>query len=214
MAEKTVLNAEVRTTIGKGIPALRRSGKIPGVVYGHNLPTTHLQFDEKQLTYTLRNISRNRLITLDFGSTMPPKMVLTREVQRNPIKRTIKHVDFYEVSMTEKITAMVRVVFVGESTDVKGGQGVLNQELDEIEIRCLPADLIEKVEIDVSNLNIDDAISIKDLRLPAGIEIMDDPEAPIVRVIRYQEEKVEAPVVDTSEPEVIEKGKKEEEEAE
>lgn len=213
MAEATILNAEVRTTIGKGIPALRRSGKIPGVVYGRNLPTTHIQLDEKQLTNTLRNISRNRLITLEFGDAMPAKMVLTREVQRNPIKRTIKHVDFYEVSMTEKITALVRVVCVGESADVKGGQGVVNQELDEIEIRCLPADLIEKIEVDVSMLGIDQAINVGDLRLPDGIEVLDDPDAEIVRIIRYQEEKAEAVVAETNEPEVIEKGKKEEEEA-
>jgi len=140
--------------------------------------------------------------------------VLTREVQRDPVKRTLKHVDFYEVSMTEKITVRVPVVYLGESADVKGGAGILNEEMNAIEIRCLPADLIEKIEVDVSGLSIDQSLHVSDLKLPAGIEILDDQEDELVRVIRYVEQKAEeAAAADGTEPEVIEKGKKDEEAA-
>jgi len=214
MAEKIVINAETRTAVGKGVGALRRSGKVPGVVYGHGIAASHIQMDAKELTNTLRKISRNRLITLEFGAGVAPKNVLTREVQRDPVKRTLKHVDFYEVSMTEKITVRVPVVYLGESADVKGGAGILNEEMNAIEIRCLPADLIEKIEVDVSGLSIDQSLHVSDLKLPAGIEILDDQEDELVRVIRYVEQKAEeAAAADGTEPEVIEKGKKDEEAA-
>lgn len=215
MAEKIVINAETRTAVGKGVGALRRSGKVPGVVYGHGIAASHIQMDAKELTNTLRKISRNRLITLEFGAGVTPKNVLTREVQRDPVKRTLKHVDFYEVSMTEKITVRVPVVYLGESADVKGGTGILNEEMNAIEIRCLPSDLIEKIEVDVSGLSIDQSLHVSDLKLPAGIEILDDKEDELVRVIRYVEQKTEEAAVatDGTEPEVIEKGKKDEEAA-
>lgn len=214
MAEKIVLNAEVRTAVGKGVGALRRSGKVPAVVYGHGIAASHIQLDTKELTNTLRKISRNRLITLEFAGGSP-KNVLTREVQRDPIKRTIKHVDFYEVSMTEKIVVRVPIFYSGESADVKSGTGVLNEEMHVLEIRCLPADLIEKIEVNVAGLNIDQSLHVSDLKLPAGIEILDDKDDELVRVIRYVEQKAEeAAAADGSEPEVISKGKKDEEAAE
>jgi large subunit ribosomal protein L25 len=141
---------------------------------------------------------------------------LTREVQRDPIKGVIQHIDFYEVSMTEKITAEVRIICVGEPADVKTGAGVLLQEMNALDIRCLPTDLIESVSVDVSGLAIDGVIRVRDIQVPQGIEVMDEPDEEVVRVTRFVEakEEEEAPAAETAEVEVIEKGKKEEEEGE
>lgn len=216
MADTIELKAEVRTAVRVGVKALRRSGKVPAVVYGHKITPTHIQLDAHELTGVLRHAGRNRLITLKVSDVSTPKMVLTREIQRDPIKGTLKHVDFYEVSMTEKINADVSIVCVGESQDVKTGAGVLLQEMDVLAIRCLPGDLIERITIDVSGLSIDQMIRVRDLPVPASIEVMDDANEEVVRVTRFVEVKEEEVVaaVEAPEVEVIEKGKKEEEEAE
>ena len=215
MADAIVLNAAVRTAVRVGVKALRRSGQVPAVVYGHKIAPTSIQLDARELTNVVRKAGRNRLITLTIKDIAAPKMVLTREIQRDAIKLTIKHVDFYEVSMTEKINAEVRIICVGESADVKSGAGVLLQEMDVLAIRCLPGDLIESITIDVSGLAIDKMIRVRDLPVPATVEVMDPLEEEVVRVTRFIEVKEEEVVVaEAPEVEIIEKGKKEEEEGE
>lgn len=211
MADKFELAAEVRTTIRHGIKALRRSGKVPGVVYGHNIAPTHVQVDLKEVSSVLRRAGRNSLIALQMD---PPKMVLTREVQRNPITRIPLHIDFYEVSMTEKIHAQVRIILEGVSLDVKAGTGVLLQELNLLEIECLPGDLFDVIKIDISKMKIDDSVQVRDLVVPAGVRVIDDLDDEVMRIQRFIEAKAEVVVVETTEVEVIEKGKKEEEEVE
>ena len=211
MSDKFELAAEVRTTIRHGIKALRRSGKVPGVVYGHNIAATHVQVDLKEVSSVLRRAGRNSLIALQMD---PPKMVLTREVQRNPITRIPLHIDFYEVSMTEKIHAQVRIILEGVSLDVKAGTGVLLQELNLLEIECLPGDLFDVIKIDISKMKIDDSVQVRDLVVPAGVRVIDDLDDEVMRIQRFIEAKAEVVAVETSEVEVIEKGKKEEEEAE
>lgn len=212
MAEKIELNAEVRTAVGSGVNALRRSGKVPAVVYGHRLPTRAIQLDTREVTNILRKAGRNTLISLNIAGADGPQMVLAREIQRDPIRRTIQHIDFYAVSMSEKLTASIRVVCLGEPEDVKSGVGVLLQERDTLEIECLPQDLIESVTIDVSGMKVDDVVRVKDVIVPPGITLLDDPDEEIVRVTRFVEAKVEeAEAVEPGEVEVIEKGKKEEE---
>lgn len=213
MADKIEIAAEVRTAVGTGVKALRRSGKVPAVVYGHNIKPVSIQVDSREVTNTLRKIGRNTLITLSVDGGQ--KMVLTREIQRDPIRRTIQHIDFYEVNMTEKITASIRVLTVGEPADVKSGAGVLLQERDTLEIEALPSDLIDSVTIDISNMKIDDVVRVKDLVVPAGVRFLEEPEEDVVRVTRFVEAKVEDIAgAETAEVEVIEKGKKDEEDAE
>lgn len=208
MADKFELAAEVRSSIRKGIKALRRSGKVPAVVYGHNIAPTHIQVDLKEVSSILRKAGRNSLITLKLDT---PKMVLTREVQRNPILRTPLHIDFYEVSMTEKIRAQVRIVLEGQPTEVKGGQGVLLQEMNLLQIECLPGDLFDTITVQIGQMKIDDVVYVKDLVVPSGVRVLNDTDDEVVRVQRFIEAKVEESATETAEVEVIEKGKKEEE---
>ena len=212
MAENNELQAEVRTAIGRGVNALRQSGKVPAVVYGHRIAPTSIQLDAREVATALRKIGRNTLISLNVAGAK--KMVLAREVQRDPVRRNILHLDFYEVNMSEKIKAAVRVLTTGEPADVKSGVGVLLQERDVLEIEALPGDLIDSVTIDISNMKIDDAVRVKDIVIPAGITVLDDADEEVLRLTRFVEAKAEEVVVaEATEVEVIEKGKKEEEEA-
>jgi large subunit ribosomal protein L25 len=212
MADQISLAAEVRNAVGSGVKALRRAGKVPAVVYGHNIEAVSIQLDAREVSNTLRKAGRNTLITLSVPGGAP-RMVLTREVQRDPIRRTIQHIDFYEVNMAEKITASVRVICVGEPEDVKSGIGVLLQERDTLDIEALPSDLIESVTIDISQMKVDDVVRVKDVVIPPGIKFLEDDNEDVVRVTRFVEAKIEEEVTgETAEVEVIEKGKKEEEE--
>ncbi len=168
MAETFTLSASVRTAVGHGVGALRRSGMVPGVVYGHYVEPMSIQFNERELLSVLRAAGRNRLITLIIGGLDGSKMVLAREIQRDPIKGAIKHIDLYEVSLTEKINADVTIDCVGESADMKSGIGVLLQEMDSISIRCLPTQLFQRITVDVSQLKVDDAVYVRDLRNTRG----------------------------------------------
>jgi large subunit ribosomal protein L25 len=212
MAETITLKASARTAVRRGVGALRRAGLVPGIVYGRHVDPVCIQIDARELLAVLRTAGRNRLITLNIDGA--DKMVLAREVQRDPIRGAIKHVDFYQVSMTDKINADVAIEHVGESADMKSGLGVLLQEMNTVAIRCLPTDLIERITVDVSNLKVDDSIYVRDLPVPPGIEVMDDPDAVVIRLTRFVEEKVEEVAGEAGEVEVIEKGKKEEEESE
>ncbi len=212
MAETITLKAQTRATVRRGVGALRRAGLVPGIMYGRRVDPVCIQIDAKELQTVLRTAGRNRLITLNVDGT--DNMVLAREVQRDPIRGAIKHVDFYQVSLTDKINADVAIEYVGESADMKSGLGVLLQEMNAVAIRCLPTDLIERITVDVSNLKVDDSIYVRDLPIPAGIEVMDDPGAVVIRLTRFVEEKVEEVTAEAGEVEVIEKGKKEEEESE
>lgn len=149
MAEEYLLAAQPRTVIGKQVGQLRRSGTIPAILYGRHIETPlPLKIEEKTLNLIIAKAGRNRLITLTVdGGT--PHMVLTRQVQRNPLNGRIVHVDFQAVSMTEKINTPVPLVLVGTSPAVTRGEGLLIHGINTVEIRVLPADLIPHVEVDV-----------------------------------------------------------------
>jgi large subunit ribosomal protein L25 len=209
MTDEITLKAEIRTAVGSGVNALRRAGKVPAIVYGRHVQSFPVQVDAREFANVLRKAGRNKLIALNIAGKDAPQMVLVRDVQRHPIRHSIQHVDFYAVSMTEKISATIRVQCVGEPDDVRAGLGVLLQERDVLEIECLPADLIESVTVDVSKMKIDDVVRVRDIVVPPGITVLDDPEAEVVRVTRVVEAREEEAVAEPGEVEVIEKGKKE-----
>ena len=212
MAELINLTAEPRVSVGFGVKALRRSGKVPAVIYGHRIAPTHIQLEDREVSNALRKAGRNTLITLNVAGS-GPKMVLAREIQRNAIKRTLVHIDFYEVSMNETIRTQIRIILEGVPPEVKAGTGVLLQELPLVDIECLPSQLFNSITLDIANLKIDDVIRIKDLVVPEGVQVHHDPEAEVVRLSRFVETKEEEVVAETSDVEVIEKGKKDEEAA-
>lgn len=215
--EQILLNAQERQVKGKTVKQLRHAGWVPGVVYGHRTEPLSLQIEARALQAVLREAGTNRLITLNIDGSVDPKMVLVRELQRDSINHRFLHVDLYEVIMTERISAEVPVVLVGESPVVKSGGALLLQGLDSIEIECLPGDLPEAFNVDLSGLTkLDDAVLVRDLKVAEGVEILTELDELVVKLLAPEEEEIEevAPVVAPAEVEVVGKEKKAEEGAE
>ncbi|MEW5717887.1 MAG: 50S ribosomal protein L25 [Chloroflexota bacterium] len=214
--EEIFLTAQPRTVIGKQVNAMRRAGTIPAVLYGKHLDQPlALQVEEKALQSVVAKAGHNRLIklTVDTGT---PRLVLAREVQRNPMSGRIVHVDLQEVLMTEKITTPVPLVLVGTSPAVTRGEGLLIHGIDTVQIRVLPGDLIPQIEVDVSGLeNLNQSLFVKNLKVSDKIEVLTPGDEMVAKVVPVKEEVItaEAPVA-AAEVEVIKKGKIEEEGAE
>jgi len=208
--ERVELKAEKRTVLGKKVKRLRREGIVPAVLYGHEVESVPLQVEERELRRILSQAGEHHLIELKIGRSRKPQMVLARDVQWDVITRRPLHVDFYAVVMTEKITTALPVVLVGEAPATARGDVVLVQNLDEVEIECLPSDLIEAIEVDVSGLEeVDQAIYVKDLRVPPTVEILTDPDEIVAKVGWAAPEEVVEEVPAPPEVEVIAKGKEE-----
>jgi large subunit ribosomal protein L25 len=213
--EEIVLKAEQRQLTGKKVRHLRRQGYVPSVLYGHNITPIHLKIEGRALDPVLQEAGTNRLITLTIDGVHEPKRVLVRDLQRDVITHAMLHVDLYEVIMTERITAEVPVVLLGESPVVKAGEGLLFEGLDSLEIECLPGDLPPQIEVDISGLTaIDDTILIRDLKVSEAIEILADAEEVVVKILPPEREEIEEEVVVEEVPEVEVVGKEKEPEAE
>lgn len=216
MAESYTLEAQPRTLIGKKVGQLRRAGIVPVVVYGAKVQPMHLQINERVLTNTLYKAGGTHIINIDIeGKT---QQVIARDVQRDVMRGNILHVDFLAIDATTLISAEIPVHFSGESPAVETGQGILMSGISSVTIEALPSDLIDRIEVDLSLLkNVNDTMYVRDLKLGDKIAVLTDEDAMIVRVITTAAQEAAAAAEEelasttTAEPEVIEKGKKEEE---
>lgn len=198
--EQLELEVERRSITGKKVKRLRRGGFVPAILYGHEIDSIPLKVEERELRHILSQAGGSRLINLKLGEDGNPRMALANEVQRDIITGDILHVDFYQVVMTEKLTADIPLVFVGKAPAITSDEeAVLTQRLNTVEVECLPGDLIQSIEVDLSGLEeIGQAIHVKDLQVPSSIEILNDDEevvAEIVMAARIEEvveEEVEA----------------------
>lgn len=213
--EKEVLKATKRTVTGKQVNQLRRAGQLPAVIYGHHVEPVAITLNSRDATLSLSRVSSSTLITIDVEGTEYPTLV--REKQRDYIKNVLTHVDFLAVSLKEKLRAEVTIDFVGSSPAVKDFNAILVNGLTTLTVECLPADLPEKFVVDISGLAvIGNGIHVRDVPAPENVRIIDDPdEMIVVATAPAKEEVVEVAVVapvegEEGEPEVIEKGKKEE----
>ena len=190
--ERVELMAEKRTVTGKHVKQLRREGWVPGVMYGHGFDAVSLKFVERDLAHVLSSVSGSQLVSIKIKGTKQPEMALVRDMQRDPIRGNYLHVDLYRVRMTERLTAEVPLVTAGESPVVAASQGILLQGISSIEVECLPTDLVDAIEVDLSDLvEIDQAIYVRDLAVPAGMDILTDVDEMIVRVVPLEAEEVE-----------------------
>jgi len=212
--DEVTLKANHRNILGKQVSAIRREGKLPAVIYGHHIEPVSIELNLKDTTRSLTGLAPSALITVDVDGTT--HKVLVREKQRNKITGVLLHVDFLAVSMKEKLRSEVYLEIVGVAPAIKDFDGVLVSGTDEVEVECLPQDLPERITVDISGLaKIGDGIYIRDLAVPEGVKILDDPDTMVALITAQAAEEVEvAPVAEevvTEEPEVIEHGKKEEE---
>jgi large subunit ribosomal protein L25 len=213
--EQIELNVQPRVVKGKQVKALRRAGYVPAVLYSRRDDPVVLQANGRELLRVLARAGGSRLIKLIVEGQADSPMALVREVQREPIRGDLWHVDFLGVTMTEKITLEVPIRFEGVSPAVTRSEGVLIHGMDTVEIECLPGDLLDSIKVDLSGLDkVGDVIRVSDLRVPDTIRILADIEALVVRVSYLAGEETEVPAgteAVVAEPEVIKKGKVEEE---
>jgi large subunit ribosomal protein L25 len=210
--ERPKLNARRRTVVGKQVRALRREGLIPAVLYGTGVEPTSLELEGREAARILSRLSGSTL--LDLVLENDTHNVLVREVQRDPIRQSVRHVDFLKVAMDVAIRTSVPLELVGEAPAVKTFGGVLVTGVDEIEVEALPADLPSRLTVELAALSeIGKAITVGDLSLGEGVKLLTPKDELVARVTQAEAEEVEeAPVAAVAvEPEVIEKPKKEEE---
>ncbi|MDW7756037.1 MAG: 50S ribosomal protein L25, partial [Brevefilum sp.] len=211
-----------RTIIGKKVGALRRQGILPGIIYGRigkeQIEPIAIQLDLHDASQIMKKLTGSSLVTLDVEGERYPAVL--REAQRHVIYGTLRHVDFMAVSLTEKLQTAVPIELIGQAPAEISMAAVVVTGVSELEIECLPQDLPERIEVDATLLvDIDSAIFVKDLELPDSITVLTDPDELVAGVtyVAIEEEEEEEEVgelaelfEEDAEPEVIEKGKKEE----
>lgn len=184
--------------------AIRKEGRIPAVVYGKGKESQALSLDAISFAKVFKEAGHSTVIDLNVDGT--GKKVLIQEVAEHPVTGNTEHVDFYEISMTEKITATVPLKFIGESSAVVDLGGTLLTNKDELEIECLPNDLPHAIEVDLSVLSDFEAvIHVSDINIPSGVEVKDETEEVVASVEppRSEEElaELEEPVEEGEMPE-------------
>ena len=219
--EKVVLKAERRDVIGKQVKAMRRAGKLPAVIYGRHTDPISIALDSHGASLVLGRLTSSSLVTIDLDGQEYPALV--REKQRDYIKNRLLHVDFLTVSLTETIRATVSLNFVGVSAAVKDYNAVLVTNLQSLEVECLPSDLPERIDVDISVLRRPgESIRVRDLQVSDKVQILDDPDTTVAvaTFARVEEEGAAVPGAEgveaaEGEPELaVERGKKDEDEEE
>jgi large subunit ribosomal protein L25 len=160
----------------------------------------------------LSHVSGSQLVSIQVADQEEPEMALVRDVQRDPIRGDVLHVDFYRVQMTERLTAEIPLVIVGESPVIRQHEGILLQGISAIEVECLPGDLVDEIAVDLSDLEeVGQGVYVRDLAVPSGIDVLTDLDEMIVRVVAMAEEEiVEEAALEAEEVEVITEAKEEE----
>lgn len=215
MAKQVKLQAQIRPGVGRiAVNKLKQEGLVPAVIYGGKSEPQPLQVSARDIRRLLSHaVGENILVDLEITEAggVTNRMALIQEVQHHPLGGAVLHVDFRAVSRDQTITAEIPLEPVGEPAGVKNFGGLLEQNLRALEVECLPQDLPEIISVDVSGLNIGDAIHIKDLKLPEGVTATHDPELTvfIVAAPLVEEAPTPAETAAAAAPEVI-KQKKEE----
>ena len=218
MPEYVSLEVTQREVLGKKVKQLRRDGKVPVVLYGPGSETMSLTADGRELRQVLLEAGGTQLIELNVGGEKIP--TLARDVQRDPLRGDILHVDFYRVSMDRPISADIPIILVGENALVETGAAVLVHSLNTLSIEALPSSLMAMIEVDVGRLTeIGDQLLVRDLSVPGDVTILTD-ENELVAKLDYpqlaeeeEEEEEEFFLEETAEPELI-RGRREEDEEE
>ena len=212
-------NATAREGRGKGAArSMRQRGQVPAVIYGHGREPQSLSLNARDLDRLLGHIqAESTVIEVTVGGQTSKTLI--REIQRHPIKRQILHVDFQALVAGEKVTVSIPIVLTGISEGVRLEGAVLDHTLRELEIEVDPSNIPDHVELDVTDMKIGDSLHVSDIKVPEGVEILDDPETSVAVVAAPRAVIEEAPAAEAvegapeaaPEPEVIGKGPSDEE---
>lgn len=208
------LSASARAGVGKGVArSLRRDGRVPAVIYGHARAPQALSVDARELSRLLDKVSAETTV-IELAVDGTTSRTLIRDIQRHPVKRAIIHVDFQELVAGELVTVNIPLVITGTSIGVRLSAGILTQVMSELECRVDPANIPNRIEVDVTNVNVGGSIHVSDLTIPAGLEVLADEGDTVLTVSASKagdEGTAAAAEGSASEPELIRKAKAEEE---
>jgi large subunit ribosomal protein L25 len=194
MAEQVTLEIEPRTVLGKRVRQLRRAGILPANIYGHGRDSRPVQVNSLEFRKLLNAHGGSRIIQLQLNGAAEPALV--RHIEREPRSGKIQHVDFMHVEMNETLRARVTVHLVGEAPAVKTLNGVLLHLADTVEVECLPADLPESLEVDVSGLEeLDVPVLASDIKLPRKVTLLTDGAEQLAKVVATRAEVAEEAAV-------------------
>jgi large subunit ribosomal protein L25 len=211
------LSATSRTDTGKGVARkLRAQGQVPGIVYGHARQPQPLALDNRELERLLDRIAAASTV-IELAIDGDARRTLIREIQRDPVRRTILHVDFLELVAGETVTVEVRIAYEGIPVGVRVNGGIFEELLHDLEIEVDPASLPDRIVVDISELQVGHSLHVSDIVLPEGVQLLTDPEVTICICSAPREEVVPTPEVvaeGAEEPELIRKPKEGEEEEE
>jgi len=199
------LQVAPRTLLGKKVAQMRRAGRTPGNIYGHKVDSKAVEADSATLLHLLRASSRNQIIDLSVEGEESPRTVVVRAVQRNPVNGRLLHIDFFQISMTEKMRAQVPLILIGTSPAVGTYGGILLQAIEHVDVEALPGDIPPHYEVDVSGLTeLEQGIHVRDLNIDEEkVLLMTDPDVVVARVAtpRLAAEDEEKPAVEGEEGE-------------
>ncbi|HET7521877.1 MAG TPA: 50S ribosomal protein L25/general stress protein Ctc [Bacillales bacterium] len=201
--EAKIRDHEKKSTIRK----IRKEGNVPAVVYGNGVKSTAIYFNHSDFIKVIREAGRNGVITLKVEKDDYP--VMLHDLQYDNLKDEIVHADFFKVDMSSKVDVEVAVHLVGNAAGEKEG-GVVQQSLYELNVRALPAEIPDSIEVNVEELNIGDSLQVGDVKANAAYEVLNDPEATIVSVTPPEQEPVEEEESEQKEPELVDGGEKSE----
>jgi large subunit ribosomal protein L25 len=210
-----ILTAQPRAVIGKKVGQLRRQGLVPATIYGPKVKPVNVQFNYRPLQVALMKAGGTNIIdlTVEGGETL---RVLARYVQRDVVRGDILHVDFFVLDMKAKIRADIPVHIVGENAHILGKRAILITGTNTVTMEMLPDQLMNFIEVDISLIeNIGDAVTVADLKLDEGITVINEPEEMLAKLLQSSAARAESGEdeegVDSTMPEVIGKGKLDEE---
>ncbi len=217
-----VIKAEKRETFGKNASrVVRRKGRVPAILYGPGMDNVALTLDKKDLFSILKSeTGENTLFVVSFNSEKRDTMI--KELQVNPVSRELLHVDLIQIAMDKEVRVAIPIVLLGEAVGVKAEGGFVDFSSREIEVECLPKDIPEQIEVDISALHLHQSIKLDEIDPPERVKITTDPESVIVLIqapakeeeVEVEEEIEEEVMAEGEEPKVIKKEKTEEEEEE
>jgi large subunit ribosomal protein L25 len=218
MNQDLIIEVNRREETGKSANRrLRREEMIPAVVYGGGKEPVAIQVPRKTLIDLFKSGgSENRIFLLKLGNTGQSRHAMIRDMQIHPITRKVEHVDFMRIDMSKTIRVRVHITLEGVAYGVRTEMGLLDFVTREVEVECLPTAIPQEIKVDVTEVRIGQHLEVKDIKLPAGVKLIEDEDRVIVSVAHPKVE-AEAPVAGAeaaaAEPEVIAKGKKDEEKA-
>jgi large subunit ribosomal protein L25 len=187
------LNVELRSKTGKGISRqLRSADMVPGVVYGKGMDPIAVSIKHRELrAATAGEGGQNNLITLVGGGSLDQSMAIIVDMQRDAIKGTYRHVDLHRINMSEKLRVTVPVILKGTAIGVKEG-GLLDLAHHELHVECLPNNIPDHIEIDITSLAIAHSIHVNEIAVPDGVKILDNPKTPVVSILGRAKEEAPA----------------------